>query len=76
MHICTLLSHFLFEFFIFVYFFKGKFQSLQLQSVFLERNAEYMHHVFKLKNICLNKHDFIIYQIMVVMIFFFVIEQP
>jgi hypothetical protein len=35
---------FLFEHFVF------KFQSSQLQSAFLERNAEKMHHVFKLKN--------------------------
>ena len=43
-------------------FFKGSFQSSQLQSVFLERNAEKMRHVFKPKKQSLNDRDFIIDQ--------------
>ena len=40
-------EHFLFDHF--VGFFKAKFHSSQLQSVFWERHAEYIHHVFQLK---------------------------
>ena len=48
--------YFLFEHF--VHLFKPKFQSSQLQNVFLERLGESMRHLFKLKINRFNNRDF------------------
>ena len=59
----------------FGYSFKGKFQIFQLQSVFLERNYEQMHHAFKQKIDGLNNVISILIKINRDYDFFSIVEQ-